>query len=132
MSKTMKKMLSVGTVGALLVCMAIPTAFAATVTSVATVDVGSSAPASGGTRSLYALPIYGEVEGNSNANGSLTGSMWTKGVMFSHSRDEATAEGYEIKDLYWANEKSETGTFWAQCVSPSGNQGGQCTVSQDQ
>lgn len=132
MSKTMKKMLSVGTVGALLVCMAIPTAFAATVTSVATVDVGSKESVSGGSRTLYALPIYGEVEGISNANGSLTGSMWTKGVMFSHSRDEETVDGYETKYLYWANAKSETGTFWAQCVSSSGNQGGKCTVYQDQ
>lgn len=132
MSKTMKKMLSVGIVSALLVCMAIPTAFAATATSVATVDFGSKEPVNGGTRTLYALPLSGTVEGTSNSYGSLTGEIHTKGAIFSHVRASATVEGKDSEDLYWANNGKDEGTFWAQCVSSKGNQGGKCTVYQEQ
>lgn len=128
----MKKMLSVGTVCALLVCMAIPTAFAATATSVATADFGSDKTVDGGVRQLYALPLSGTVQGTYNSYGSLTGEIWTKGMILAHSRASATVVGKDSAKLEWENEEKAEGTFWARCFSREHNQGGQCTVSQEQ
>jgi len=132
MSKAIKKMLSIGVVCALMVCMAITTAFAEAATSTATVALGSKDPVNGNPKILYALSLNGSVTGTGNSTGSLTGEIWTKGALISVSRASATTKGFNTKTLYWANDGKETGTFWARCFSPNGNQGGQCVVTQAQ
>ena len=133
MSTKAKKLVSICTLCALLLCMVIPTAFAAQVSSTATVDYGSSKAVDGGARTLLALPLSGAVNATgSSTNGSVTGKIWTKGMAISTRRATAKTEGATVKYMSWNNPDSETGTFWAWCQSPAGNQAGYCTVWQNQ
>lgn len=133
MSTKAKKLVSICTLCALLLCMVIPTAFAAQVSSTATVDFGTTASVLGGVRTLYALPLHGSVKATgSTTQGSVLGTMWTRGAIFTLSRDSAETSGSASKTLYWYNDGNDSGTFWAECYSPNGNQAGYCSVWQYQ
>lgn len=113
--------------------MVIPTAFAVEVTSTATVDFGSKDPVNGGARMLYALPLSGKVCANKPITGSLTGEIWTKGAMISRLRTSASANANASPFImFWDNPNQESGTFWARCYAPEGNQAGYCSVWQNQ
>lgn len=131
MSKSMKKMITVCALCVLLFSMMVPAAAASTLTSKATVDFGSTAVAVGGTKTLAGVSLSGTVKSTTaNSSDSVTGKMYTKGSVWTHVRDTATATNNGSKSLYWANSDGDTGTFWAQCQAAGSNHSGYCTVTQ--
>lgn len=131
MSKSVKKMITVCALCVLLVSMMIPAAAASTLTSKATVDFGSTAEVTGGTKTLYGVSVSGTVKSTTaNSSDSVTGKMYTKGSVWTHVRDSATATNNGSKSLYWANSDGDTGTFWAWCKAAGKNHSGYCSVSQ--
>lgn len=96
-----------------------------------TVDFGSTAVAVGGTKTLAGVSLSGTVKSTTaNSSDSVTGKMYTKGSVWTHVRDTATATNNGSKSLYWANSDGDTGTFWAQCQAAGSNHSGYCTVTQ--
>lgn len=130
MQKSIKKAITVFALCALLVSMAIPTAFAGYATSTATVNFGSTDMVTGGDRTLYGTSVSGSVKSTTSGTSTyVTGYLYTKGSLFSHARDSANASNYGSKSLYWANSDAENGTFWAACQA-TGDHSGYCKVTQ--
>lgn len=129
MNKRIK--ITVCAICALLMCLTVTTALAAT--SKATVDSGVTTWRQGAHRSLSASALNGTVK-STNATGpdrqTLIGKMWTQGNVFALERDHADVKPNGHSTLYWPNNGNETGTFFAEACAQYGNHEGYCSVWQ--
>lgn len=131
MSKSVKKIVTLCSLCALLATFAIPSVSAGYLTSTATVNFGNSDLVNGGSKALYGVEVSGTVESKtSTANSGVMGYLRTKGAVFTHTQDQAYACNNGTSDLYWDNEKADNGTFWASCQALGGDHAGVCTVTQ--
>lgn len=134
MKKTIQKVTTLLAICAMLVGLYVPTAFAAPryadQQSKASIEAGESSDV-GPTRTLYKANLTGQVVCQTSGTGaSVTGYMWTKGIVNSVMRDSKTASNNGSKDLStWVNSKEE-GTFWAKITSANSNASGYCEVNQ--
>ena len=131
MSKNIKKLITMCALFALILSLAVPTAFANSKESKASVDYGSTQMAYGGDRTLYGYELKGKVQSQTANTDTIVGYMYTKGVLWTHKRDEATTKNGNHATMSWANSSGDTGTYWAQCRAKSGKQEGYCLVYQE-
>lgn len=117
---------------ALLMCLIASSALAYGGTSTASVPLNTSGRVYGSYYTLGPVSVDGEVKSNGALWSTVTGYMFTKGLIFSVNRDQATctAGGTTTLRLYWANSLQETGTFRAEAVCSSKQATGYCFVSQ--
>ena len=134
MNKIIQKVTTILAICAMLVGLYVPTAYAATRSadqqSKATLEAGESSD-KGPPCTLYKANLTGKVVCQTSGTGaSVTGYMWTKGIINSVMRDSKTASNNGTKDLStWVN-STETGTFWAEIKSANSNASGYCEVNQ--
>jgi len=132
MKRRIRVVLIVGLVFSL---FASSTAFAVTKTrlqSTAETCIGITTAVDGGKQDLDETSLHGYVISYQTSTGTATlvGRMFTKGVIFTYSRDYAVVSpgGYDY--LYWANPNGDTGTYWSEVQAAAGNHNGECVVYQ--
>jgi hypothetical protein len=131
MNKRMR--ITVFAICAMLMCLTVTTALAATISSTATVDYGVTSWRQGPERSLNSNSLSGTVK-STNGTGlndqKLEGKMWSKGSVFAVCRDSASVSPNGSASLYWSNNDDLTGTFFSEARAQNGNHDGTCKVSQ--
>ena len=130
MNKMTKKFITICAIFSLTLSIAVPTVFAASRPSVATLDYGRDV-AKGGERTLSSSDLYGYVESTTDTSvTAVEGSMYTAGAVFDMRRDYGIVDSCDSDDLHWANPDGEVGLFWAECEAVDGNHSGYCEVYQ--
>lgn len=131
MRKSVKKLVTMCSLCALLVAFAVPSASAGYLTSTATVNFGSTQRVIGGDKALYGVEVSGTVTSKTGvSNSGVMGYLRTKGSVFTHTEDSGYACNNGSTSLYWGNEGGDRGTFWAECQAVDGDHAGVCKVTQ--
>lgn len=130
MKKRMK--ITVFATCALLMCLMVTTALAATVYSRAYIYQPSTSYVKGCTQALTSVKLSGKIVSDVTSTGdrSMYGNICTQGAIWIIIRDyDYVSPGYSCT-LGWSNPNHETGTFWAEAQASYGNHDGRGEASQ--